>query len=86
MGGFIGLNELFRKLELAFGITLSLNDKLQIRKLLYPLSNQNVLRLTHKDFENALVNMQIENEDTQMTEKIKHFIVKYLVQNKENLI
>ncbi|WP_300827236.1 hypothetical protein [Helicobacter sp. UBA3407] len=86
MGGFIGLNELFRKLELAFNITLSLNDKSQIRKLLYPLSNQNVLRLTHKDFENALADMQIENEDTQMTEKIKHFIVKYLMQNKQNLV
>ena len=86
MGGFIGLNELFRKLELAFSITLSLNDKSQIRKLLYPLSNQNILRLTHKDFENALADMQIENKDTQMAERIKHFIIKYLVQNKENLI
>ncbi|WP_300673603.1 hypothetical protein [Helicobacter sp. UBA3407] len=53
---------------------------------MYPLSNQNVLRLTHKDFENALADMQIENEDTQMTEKIKHFIVKYLMQNKQNLV
>ncbi|WP_416861087.1 hypothetical protein [Helicobacter ganmani] len=44
------------------------------------------MRLTHKDFENALADMQIENEDTQMTEKIKHFIVKYLMQNKQNLV
>ncbi len=83
MGGFIGLNELFRKLELAFNITLSLNDKSQIRKLLYPLSNQNVLRLTHKDFENALADMQIEGKNTQITEKIKHFIVGIL-EKREN--
>ncbi|HEH5151495.1 TPA: hypothetical protein SHD04_001412 [Campylobacter coli] len=62
MSGFIGINELFIKLELKTSITLSQLDKEAIRKALYPLSKKNRLTLQEEDYKEAVSVLQIQPE------------------------
>lgn len=80
MSGFIGLEELFVKLSFELGIILTPSQKQQIRKLLFPLSNKNVLTITRDDIEQALESFSPENQ------KIKKFLINYLEKNIRDMI
>ena len=79
MSGFIGLNELFRKVEVGFNYYLSEDETRQLKKLLYPLSQKNSLTLKHEDFAQALEKFTIEK-------KIKDFLISYLVKHKKDML
>ncbi|EAI5592869.1 hypothetical protein [Helicobacter pullorum] len=81
MSGFIGINELFIKLELKTSITLSQLDKEAIRKALYPLSKKNRLTLQEEDYKEAVSVLQIQPE-----QEVKKFLVAYLKKNIQDMI
>lgn len=81
MNGFIGINELFIKLELKTSITLSQLDKEAIRKALYPLSKKNRLTLQEEDYKEAVSVLQIQPE-----QEVKKFLVAYLKKNIQDMI
>ena len=81
MSGFLGINELFVKLELKTSITLSQLDKEAIRKALYPLSKKNRLTLQEEDYKEAVSVLQIQPE-----QEVKKFLVAYLKKNIQDMI
>lgn len=85
MSGFVGLNELFIKLQLKFEFKLSELEKTRITRLLYPLSNKNRLTLSKEDFAKALEPMHLET-NTRYTEAIKQFLINYLEKNIQDMI
>lgn len=84
MSGFIGLNELFRKLELGLNVRLGSADRAHIKRLLYPLSLKNKFTLCLKDFESTLEELCIQERDKQ--EEVRDFLIDYLAKNIQDML
>ena len=81
MSGFLGIYELFLKLELALNIKLKQKDKDSIKKALYPLSKMNILNLDDKDLKEVVNKVNIEPK-----KQIQDFLFAYLKANLQDMI
>ena len=81
MSGFIGIYELFLKLELALNIKLKQKDKDSIKKALYPLNKMNILNLDDKDLKEVVNKVNIEPK-----KQIQDFLFAYLKANLQDMI
>ena len=82
MSGFIGLDELFRKLELELSVCLSTEDRARIKKCLYPLSLTNKMPGCAEDFATALT----EQTAVLLEKEVRDFLVDYLDKNKQDML
>ncbi|RDU60741.1 hypothetical protein [Helicobacter marmotae] len=85
MSGFIGLWEMFLKIELYFKLSLDTTQRGSITHALYPLSDKNRHNITKNEIKQCLQGVVIL-KDKALNEKLLIYIENYINENIKDML